>query len=117
MQRMLALTVALSMLSMPAGGCAYFTIRGPGELGPQRPDCTKELGPAYIDAGVGTAAGLAGIVGGLQLIDDHGTLGGATIVVGVVTLLAFYGSATIGTVRAKRCKEALAEWNFRFRNQ
>jgi hypothetical protein len=107
--RLLALILASSLAS-----CAFATTRGPEDRsGRSKPECTISQGPAKLDVAIGTGAGLLGIVSGIKLADDYRVTGGTIVVAGIASIVAFYTSATIGYVRAKRCKEAFAEWNFR----
>ncbi|MEO8701801.1 MAG: hypothetical protein ABI867_17280 [Kofleriaceae bacterium] len=97
-------------------GCALMTVRGPDTddyTSRQKPDCTTSNGSVRVDLAAGAGAGLAGVVSGLVVIQDHGNLGGSMIVAGIAAFLGFYTSATIGRVRTGRCKDAIEEWNFR----
>jgi hypothetical protein len=93
--------------------CSLQMVRGPGDpSGRTRPSCTQDSPGPKIDIGVGTAAGLGGIASGVAITDGTGVAAYSLIGAGVLSLLAFYGSATLGIVRVRRCRDAVNEWNF-----
>lgn len=106
---MRALSVAMMV---PLAGCAFMTTRPPRVSGHGRPVCSTNPRPARLDVALGTVLGLIGIVGGLKLADYHEPAGHSVLVSGFGTLAGFYASATVGYVRARRCRDAISEYTF-----
>jgi hypothetical protein len=112
MRRVQWLVAVIAMVA--TSGCALMTTRGPTDVsGKTRPACTRSLRPTTLDLGIGTAAGVVGLVGGVKMTDYHEPAGYSIIVSAVGAILGFYGSAALGYYRVNRCKEAISEYNFR----
>ena len=106
-----------ALVLLATTGCALMTTRGPADVtGKTRPDCTRSLRASQLDLGIGTAAGLVGLVGGVKVTDYHQPAGYSIIASAIGAIIGFYGSAALGYHRVNRCREAISEYNFTAKN-